>query len=207
MARRISLHTRRMSYALACALGLGLAACGGDSKGDPTGPNHGPIDHPQPAPQPAPQPDPQPQPNPQPQPDPQPQPQPDPQPAPSLSGTYGLFQINNSQPGQMVTVTNPDGNVFGIYRFDATMRLTVDELQHFTLTVRYRDEKGEYGYDDEGSITIAGQAGGSTALVFNSDQYHDSFTGIATDGVIAITYDVDGEGGPETTFGFQLLGN
>ena len=107
----------------------------------------------------------------------------------------------------MVTVANPDGSVFGIYRFDATMRLTVDELQHFTLTVRYRDEKGEYGYDDEGSITTAGQAGGSTALEFSSATYEDTFTGIATDGVIAFTYDVDGDGRPETTFGFQRLGD
>src|SRR5690349_12089956 len=48
--------------------------------------------------------------------------QPGPTPAPGpeqpagIQGTYLLTQINNSKPGQLVTVANPDGAVIGLYR-------------------------------------------------------------------------------------------
>jgi hypothetical protein len=191
---RLTLSTRRASWALACALGLVLSGCGGG--GDTTAPTPGPepIPTPQPGPEPAPQPAPQ------------PQPQPQPQPAPAIAGTYALIQINNSQPGQLVTIANPDGIVVGLYRFDAAMQLTVDEQQHFSLTVRYSDDKSQFGYDDEGEITPAGETGGSIALMFGSATWGDSFSGIYTDGVIAFSYDLDGDGRPDTTFAFQRVG-
>jgi hypothetical protein len=195
----LTLSTRRVSWALACALGLVLIGCGGG--GDTTAPTG-----PEPIPTPLPGPAPAPQPGPQPAPQPQPQPQPQPAPAPAIAGTYTLIQINNSQPGQLVTIANPDGVVVGLYRFDAAMQLTVDEQQHFTLTVRYSDDKSQLGYGDEGEITPAGETGGSVALMFGSATYGDSFSGIYTDGVIVFTYDFDGDGRPETTFGFQRVG-
>ncbi|MGH7512951.1 MAG: hypothetical protein ACREOQ_08525 [Gemmatimonadales bacterium] len=191
---RLTLSTRRVSWALAFALGLVLSGCGGG--GDTTAPTPGP----EPIPTPLPGPEPAPQPGPQ------PAPQPQPAPAPALAGTYALIQINNSQPGQLVTIANPDGIVVGLYRFDAAMQLTVDEQQHFTLTVRYSDDKSQLGYDDEGEITPAGETGGSVALAFGSATYGDSFSGIYTDGVIAFTYDFDGDGRPDTTFAFQRVG-
>ena len=192
MPRRVTRFSRRVSSALVCAAGLVLLACGGGS--DVTAPDPGPD--PLPVPLPAPQPAPQPGPDPAPQ----------PAPAPAIAGSYALIQINNSQPGQLVTIANPDGIVVGLYRFAAAMQLTVDQQQHFTLTVRYSDDKDQFGYDDEGEVTPAGQTGGSIALLFGSATWGDSFSGIYTDGVIAFSYDLDGDGRPETTFAFQRVG-
>jgi hypothetical protein len=100
--------------------------------------------------------------------------------------------------------------VVGLYRFDAAMRLTVDQpgqfTQHFTLTVSYSDDKSQLGYGDEGEVAAAGETGGSVALLFGSATYDDTFSGIYTDGVIVFTYDFDGDGRPDTTFGFQRVG-
>jgi hypothetical protein len=205
MSRRLSLYTRRVPYAVACALGLTLAACGGGS--DTTAPTPDPIPHPAPGPEPAPQPAPQPAPNPQPTPEPAPQPEPQPAPQPSsIAGTYQLIQINNSQPGQLVTITDPNGNVTGLYRFSAATQLTVDAENHFSLTFSYTDDKSELGYGDQGQILELGETGGSTALLFGSFDYHDQFQGIAVDGVIMFSYDFDGDGATETSFGFQRIG-
>jgi hypothetical protein len=201
MSRRVSLYTRRVPYALVCALGLALAACGGG--GDTTAPTPDPIPHPQPGPEPAPQPAPDPQPAPQPAPDPQPTPAPQPG---NIGGTYQLIQINNSQPGQLVTITNPDGDVAGLYRFDAGTRLSIDAQGQFALTFSYTDDKSALGYDDQGEVLQLGETGGSIALQFGSDVYGDQFQGIAVDGVVMFTYDFDGDGQPETTFGFQRVG-
>ena len=201
MSRRLSLYTRRVPYALACALGLALAACGGG--GDTTAPTPDPVPHPMPGPEPAPQP------APQPAPDPQPAPQPDPQPAPqpsSIAGTYQLIQINSSQPGQLVTIAAPDGSVSGLYRFDAATQLTVDAENHFALTFRYTDDKSALGFEDQGQVLPQGETGGSTALLFGSFYYLDQFQGIAVDGVIMFSYDFDDDGVPETSFGFQRVG-
>ena len=203
MPRRLSLYTHRVPYALVCALGLALAACGGGS--DTTAPTPDPIPHPLPGPEPAPQPAPDPQPVPQPAPDPQPTPQPTPQPA-SIAGTYQLIQINNSQPGQLVTIANPDGKVIGLYRFDAATQLTVDGQNQFSMTFSYTDDKSDLSFGDEGHITEVGETGGSTALVFSSGFYGDSFQGIAVDGVIMFSYDFDGDGRMDTSFGFQRIG-
>ena len=105
----------------------------------------------------------------------------------------------------MVSVANPDGILIGLYRFDATTTLTLDPLQTFTLELHYRDDKGEYGYDDHGEFKGAGQAGNTLALAFTSEDYGDEFTGVAVDGVVAIQYDFDGDGRPDTTFGFQRI--
>ena len=188
---RLALYIRRVRYALACTLGLVLAACGGGS--DTTAPTPDPIPHPQPAPEPAPEPAPQ------------PNPQPTPQPA-SIAGTYQLIQINNSEPGQLVTIANPDGGVIGLYRFDTGTRLTVDAQDQFQLTFSYTDDKSGLGFGDMGHIAEVGRTGGSTALVFSSGIYGDTFQGIAVDGVIMISYDFDGDGRMDTSFGFQRVG-
>ena len=201
MSRRLSLYTRRLPFALACVLGLALAACGGG--GDTTAPTPDPIPHPQPAPEPVPQP--APEPAPQPAPDPQPTPQPAPQPS-SIAGTYQLIQINNSQPGQLVTIAAPDGTVFGLYRFDAATQLTVDAENRFDLTFSYTDDKSALGFEDFGQVLPQGETGGSIALLFGSYRYLDQFQGIAVDGVIMFSYDFDGDGVPETSFGFQRIG-
>lgn len=202
MSRRLSLYTRRVPYALACALGLALAACGGGS--DTTAPTPDPIPQPAPGPEPAPQPAPEPAP----QPAPEPAPQPDPQPAQpsSIAGTYQLIQINNSQPGQLVTIANPDGKVVGLYRFDAGTALTVDAQNQFVLTFSYSDDKSDLGYEDQGQILEVGETGGSIALLFGSFVYHDQFQGIGVDGVIMFSYDFDGDGQADTSFGFQRIG-
>ena len=198
MPRRLALYTRRVPYALACALGLVLLACGGGS--DTTAPDPEPTPHPLPAPEPAPQPQPTPQPAPQ------PTPQPVPAPNPGIAGTYRLIQINNSQPGQLVTIANPDGSVIGLYRFDAATELTVDAQQQFVVTFSYTDDKSNLSFGDEGQVTPVGQTGGSTALVFSSGFYGDSFQGIAVDGVIMFSYDFDGDGRMDTSFSFQRVG-
>jgi hypothetical protein len=42
--------------------------------------------------------------------------------------------------------------------------------------------------------------------MFASATWGDSFSGIYTDGVIAFSYDLDGDGRPDTTFAFQRVG-
>ena len=122
-----------------------------------------------------------------------------------IQGTYVLTQINNSQPGQLVTVANPDGIVVGLYRFDAATTLTLDPLQTFALELHYSDDKSEYSYDDHGEFKSPGAVEGTLALTFYSDDYGDQFSGIAVDGTVAIQYDFDGDGQTETTFGFQRI--
>jgi hypothetical protein len=78
----------------------------------------------------------------------------DPAPNPGVQGSYVLAQINNSQPGQLVTIANPDGMVIGLYRFEATT-LTLDALQTFELALRYTDDKALYGIEDEGEFKQA----------------------------------------------------
>jgi hypothetical protein len=184
MARRVLSPYRRALYVVVCSVEFILAACSGGG-GDATAPDPGPpAQDPPPGPQ---------------------QPPPEQQ-NPGVAGRYVLTQINNSQPGQMVTISNPDGNVIGIYRFDAATELTLDALQTFDLRIRYQDEKGEYGIDDQGEFKQAGQAQAALALTFTSAIYGDAFSGIVTDGVVAIKYDFDGDGQADTVFGFQRVG-
>jgi hypothetical protein len=184
MAHWIRLSSRRPYAALACAFGLALFGCSGGSKG-PTGPND-PQDPPVQDPPPAHPPDQQDQ---------------------GIVGTYTLAKINDSDPGKMVTISNPDGNVIGLYRFDQASELTLDALGAFTLNLRYSDDKGEYGLPDEGEFKWVGGDPNVLSLSFTSTIYDDHFTAIAaTNGVVSIQYDFDGDGQLDTVFGFVRVG-
>jgi hypothetical protein len=191
--RPTALH-RRLLYGVGCALALTLLACSGSGgdvtapDGDPPGQNPGPQN---PGPQ-----DPGPQ-------DPGPQ---DPGQPAGITGTYALIQINNSTPGQLVTIANPDGVVIGLYRFNAATSLQLDPLQTFALDLQYTDDKEQFELSDEGEFKGAGSAGGSLALTFTSTAWGDAFSAIATDGVVAINYDFDGDGQTDTVFAFQRVG-
>jgi hypothetical protein len=174
---------RRAVIAFGFALGLVLTACSGKG-GDTTAPDPDPAPHePGPAPH-----------------------DPDPVPGPNagVQGHYVLAQINNSQPGQLVTIANPDGTVIGLYRFDAATTLDMDALQTFDLRLRYTDDKAQYELPDEGEFKQAGPVSeGALPLTFTSATYDDAFTGVALQGIVAIKYDFDGDGELETSFGFQ----
>lgn len=171
---------------LALAFALALAGCSGGSR-DATGP-----DLPEP-PAPGPQPPTQ-------------EPPPAPAPNPGVQGTYVLAQINQSQPGQLVTIANPDGLVIGLYRFEATT-MSMDALQTFALSLSYTDDKTQFSLDDAGEFKEASPISqeGALPLTFYSDVYGDQFTGVVLDGVVAIKYDFDGDGRPETSFGFRRV--
>jgi hypothetical protein len=173
----------RCGSALALALALALAGC--SSGGDATAPDpEPPVQEPGTPPQ-----------------DPG-----TPAPNPGVQGGYVLEQINNSQPGQLVTIANPDGLVIGLYRFEATT-LSLDALQTFELGLRYTDDKTEFGIDDEGEFKQAGPvAQGALPLTFNSAVYGDSFTGVVLEDIVAIKYDFDGDGRPDTSFAFRRAG-
>ena len=129
-------------------------------------------------------------------------------PAPNsgVQGSYVLEQINGSEPGQLVTIANPDGRVVGLYRFEATT-LSLDPLQAFELRLRYTDDKTPSGIDDAGEFKQAGPISqGALPLTFSSAVYGDSFTGVMLEDIVAIKYDFDGDGQPETSFGFRRAG-
>jgi hypothetical protein len=125
------------------------------------------------------------------------------EPQPGIQGTYVLAQINQSQPGQLVSIQNPDGFLIGLYRFEATS-ITLDALQTFVMALRYTDDKTTFDLEDAGEFKQAGPVtGGALPLTFTSEVYGDSFTGIVLDGVVAIQYDFDGDGRLDTSFAFQ----
>ncbi len=129
-----------------------------------------------------------------------------PDPSPGIQGTYVLDQINGSPPGRLVTIANPDGLVIGLYRFEATT-LSLDALQTFALQLRFTDDKTPFSLDDEGEFKQAGPVSqGAVPLTFSSAVYGDSFTGVVLEDIVAITYDVDGDGRPDTSFGFRRVG-
>ena len=115
-----------------------------------------------------------------------------------------LEQINESHPGQLVTISNPDGTVIGLYRFEAST-LTMDALQTFALELRYTDDKAPLGIDDEGEFKGAGPvtAEGAIPLTFYSALYEDQFTGVVLGDFVALKYDFDGDGEMDTSFGFR----
>ena len=159
---------------VALAFALGLAGCGGSS--GPAGPDQGPpINDPGTV-----------------------------DPTLAIPGSYVLEQINDSKPGELVTLANPDGKVIALYRFEATT-LTLDVFKAFTLSLRYTDDKGQYGIDDQGDFEQAGPVTQQNALplTFSSAKYGDSFTGVAQGGIVAIEYDFDGDGQADTKFGFR----
>jgi hypothetical protein len=163
---------------IAILLALALAGCSGGS-GDSTGPDL-------PEPPAGPQPQPQPQPQPPPTQDPEP---PVPAPQPGVQGTYTLERINESEPGQLVTIANPDGLVIGLYRFDVTT-LTMDALQTFAFSLSYTDDKAQFGYDDAGEFKQAGPMSqeGALPLTFYSDTYGDQFTGVVLQDVVDTSF-------------------
>jgi hypothetical protein len=180
---RRSLVTRRLALAVSYAIGLTLAACSGSDRHDPTGPDPEPI--PDPAPTPAPEPTPIPQ--------------------GGIQGSYALERINQSEPGQLVTIANPDGTVVGLYRFHAST-IDLDALQTFTLDLNYTDDKSQYKLMDEGEFKQAGPiVNGGLPLTFYSDTYGDRFAAVATQGFVLIHYDFDGDGELETEFGFRRV--
>jgi hypothetical protein len=180
---RRTLVTRRLALAVSYAIGLTLAACSGGDHHDPTGPTPDPI------------------------PDPTPVPAPEPTPAPQggIQGTYALERINQSAPGQLVTIANPDGSVIGLYRFDAST-IALDALQTFALHLSFTDDKSQYELMDEGEFKQAGPiANGALPLTFYSDTYGDRFAAVATEDFVLIHYDFDGDGQLETEFGFRRV--
>jgi hypothetical protein len=131
------------------------------------------------------------------------------QPAPNqggVQGSYVLEQINGSQLGQLVNISNPDGKVIGLYRFQPTT-LVMDALQGFALELRYSDDQTPGGIDDEGDFKQAGPVAtdGALPLTFSSATYGDKFTGVVLGNTVAIKYDFDGDGQLDTSFGFRLV--
>jgi hypothetical protein len=177
----------------ALALAVALAGCSGGSR-DSTGP-----DLPEPPTQ-------GPPPQPLPQPPTQDPPPPAPAPNPGVQGSYVLEQINQSQPGQLVTIANPDGVVIGLYRFEETT-MSMDALQTFALSLSYTDDKTQFSLDDAGEFKQAGPISqeGALPLTFYSDVYGDQFTGVVLNGVVAIKYDFDGDGQLDASFGFRRV--
>ena len=164
--------------AKALGFALALAGCSGKS-GDPTGPNPEPQTN-----------DPgTPTPN-----------------AGDVQGSYVLEQIDGSNLGQLVTISNPDGTVIGLYRFQPTT-LIMDGLQNFTLELRYTDDKTPDGIDDEGDFKQAGPVAtdGALPLTFSSASYGDRFTGVVLGNHVTIKYDFDGDGQLDTSFRFRLV--
>jgi hypothetical protein len=114
--------------------------------------------------------------------------------------------INESQPGQTVMVSNPDGNVIGLYRFQPSTTLILDPLGGYSLSIEYSDDKGSYTLNDAGEYKWTGTDGGVLQLSFESATWGDAFEGAAaTDRSAAIKYDFDGDGRVETVFGFQQV--
>jgi hypothetical protein len=172
---------------LALTIAFALAGCSGGSR-DSTGP-----DLPEPPAGPQPQPPPTQDPGP-----------PAPAPQPGVQGSYVLERINESEPGQLVTIANPDGVVIGLYRFEATT-MSMDALQTFAFSLSYTDDKSQFGIDDAGEFKQAGPISqeGALPLTFYSDVYGDQFTGVVLNGIVAIKYDFDGDGLLDTSFGFR----
>jgi hypothetical protein len=167
---------RAPTTVLALALATWLAGCSGGGS-DPTGPDPAPpVEEPSPG---------------------------DPEPNPGVQGTYVLEQINESLPGQLVSIANPDGLLIGLYRFEATA-LTMTALQEFELVLRYTDDKTYFALEDHGEYKQAGPiAQGALPLTFDSSVYGDSFTGIVLEDIVAIKYDFDGDGRHDTSFAFR----
>jgi hypothetical protein len=192
--RRRPTFTRGLVIALSYAIGITLAACSG-GHGGPTAPDPG-----QPIPNPAPIPDPTPTP------DPIPTPTPDPQPSGGIQGSYTLERINGSEPGQLVTIAKGDGTVIGLYRFHAST-LDIDALQAFALDLSYTDDQSEYELRDAGEYKPNGAVqNGTMPLMFYSATYGDQFAAVAVQDFVLIHYDFDGDGEPETEFGFRRVG-
>jgi len=122
-----------------------------------------------------------------------------------VQGSYVLEQINDSHPGQLVTIANADGQVIGLYRFDAATRLELHADQAFALTLLYSNDIKKLVLEDRGELEQAGPASqdGAVPLTFTSATYGDQFTGVVVGDIVAIKYDFDGDGELDTSFGFR----
>jgi hypothetical protein len=140
-----------------------------------------------------------------------PSPEPGPGPGPDQPGwnafaTYTLTQIDDGQPGQLVTLANPDGIVIGLYRFHPTTTLTLNADGTYSLTLEYTDDKVEFLLTDEGRFTWQPVEGG-ILLQMSSATFGDAFLAAASpDLSAAIDYDFDGDGSIDTRFGFVQVG-
>jgi hypothetical protein len=191
MVHRVTRRLRCAALGLPAVLALTLPACAGGK--DVTAPDFDPP-HEDPAPlphEPAPPP---------------PPPPPPPQQQPSVAGTYALATINGSTPGQLVSIANPDGILIGLYRFQAGSSMRVDALQRWSLQLDFSDDKQSFVIGDEGDLVwSAGDEG--IALHFRSATYGDAFEGLARNGLLTLEYDFDGDGRPDTVFGFARTGD
>jgi len=189
MVRRLATLLSRAALALTTALSLALVACGGGSDATAPDPNPNPGQH-----------------EPTPQPQPQPQPEPQPQPDAGLPGSYGLILINNeSKPGQLALLSDPDGTVIGLYRFDGSSSLTLNADHSYQLTMRLTDDKNTYLLLDEGHYQ-ATPDGDRLSLTFMSAKTGGIYPGAGNAQGVAIKYDIGGDGIPDTVLGFVRIG-
>jgi hypothetical protein len=129
-----------------------------------------------------------------------------PPPAGDVSGVYVLANVNDANPGQAVTLANPDGSVIGIFRFDprhSRLELNADGTWNFSLA--YDDNGQTRQAEDEG--TWSPDETQQDGYVFKSDRYGDEFHCLAKLGVALIGYDFDGNGRIDTYFAFGRLGS
>jgi hypothetical protein len=123
-----------------------------------------------------------------------------------ISGDYVLANINQNNPGQIVTLANPNGTVIeGQFRFDPRSQLHLGADGSWTLFIQY-DKNGEgKTLGDEGTYTPDNAAPG--ALLLHSDKFDDDFIGQVQNEAAGIRYDFDGDGQLETVFVFGRLGS
>jgi hypothetical protein len=185
---RVPFRLYRAAQGIGVALCLALAACSGGGDATAPDPNPDPGQHPAP--------------NPDPNPNPQPNPNPD---EGTLVGSYGLVSINDSKPGQMVLLSNPDGKAIGLYRFDAATTVSFDALGGYKLDVKLQDDKNNYEFYDEGDFKWHMQDN-VIALTFESNRDGRTYQGFANPQAAVLKYDTDGDGTPDTVLGFARIG-
>lgn len=95
--------------------------------------------------------------------------------------------------------------MIGLYRLDVNTQLSLDALQTFDLQIRCCDDKDSYGLDAKGVQALRSDRGRSGGNV-HSAVYGDFFVGVATQGIVSIKYDFDGEGQLDTVLSFQRVG-
>ena len=127
-----------------------------------------------------------------------------PPPAGDVSGIYVLANVNDNNPGQTVTLSNPDGSVIGIYRFDPLSKLTLNADKTWSLSLTYEDNGQSQEFEDEG--TYSPDETQEDGFVFRSTRFGEEFYCLAKQGVALIGYDFDADGKTDTIFAFGRLG-
>ena len=120
-----------------------------------------------------------------------------------IAGTYALRLVNAAQPGEAVTLFNPDGQAFGTYRFDHRTTLELTEEQTWSLALYFGDEVSGHQVEDQGRFRRYGDEGRDLVLV--SEVYGDNIYGEAYDGMAFMLYDVDGDARPESALAFERI--